>query len=55
MKRRLYTPGPTPVPERVLLRMSEPILHHRSPEFRELMARVNGNLQYLVNEQGDNP
>ena len=46
-KRRLFTPGPTPVPERVMLRMAEPIIHHRSPEFRELFTRVNTDLQYL--------
>ena len=45
MKNRLFTPGPTPVPERVMLRMAEPIIHHRHPEFREIMARVNRNLQ----------
>jgi serine---pyruvate transaminase len=47
MKSRLFTPGPTPVPERVMLRMAAPILHHRHPEFREIMARVNRNLQYV--------
>jgi aspartate aminotransferase-like enzyme len=46
-KRRLFTPGPTPVPETVLLKMAEPILHHRSPEFQEIFSRVNKNLQYL--------
>jgi len=47
MKKRLFTPGPTPVPEQVMLRMAEPLIHHRSPEFREVMARVNANLRYL--------
>jgi serine---pyruvate transaminase len=47
MKRRLFTPGPTPVPEQVMLRMAEPLIHHRSPEFREVIARVNANLAYL--------
>ncbi|HTK81540.1 MAG TPA: alanine--glyoxylate aminotransferase family protein [Bacteroidota bacterium] len=46
-KRRLFTPGPTPVPEKVMLRMAEPIIHHRSPEFNEILTRVNKNLQYL--------
>ncbi len=45
-KRRLFTPGPTPVPESVMLTMAEPILHHRSPEFLELFKRLNHNLQY---------
>jgi aspartate aminotransferase-like enzyme len=47
MKSRLFTPGPTPIPEQVMLRMAAPIIHHRHPEFREIMARVNRNLQYL--------
>ena len=47
MKKRLFTPGPTPVPENVMLRMAEPIIHHRNPEFIELFARVNANLKYL--------
>jgi len=44
---RLYTPGPTPVPDRVLKKMSEQILYHRGQEFREIFARVNENLKYL--------
>ncbi len=47
MKKRLFTPGPTPVPEAVMLRMAEPIIHHRNQEFRDLFARVNRNLKYL--------
>jgi aspartate aminotransferase-like enzyme len=43
----LFTPGPTPVPEQVVQRMSEPIIYHRSKEFREIFARVNGYLQTL--------
>ena len=47
MKSRLFTPGPTPVPEQVWLRMAAPIIHHRHAEFREVMTRVNRNLRYL--------
>ena len=39
-KIRLLTPGPTPVPERLSLRMARPIVHHRSPEFEAVFARV---------------
>ncbi len=46
-KRRLFTPGPTLVPEKVMLRMAEPMIHHRNPEFNEIATRVNRNLQYL--------
>ncbi len=47
MKKRLFTPGPTPVPETVMLKMAEPIIHHRNPEFGEILTRVHKNLQYL--------
>jgi len=47
MKKRLFTPGPTPVPENVMLRMAEPIIHHRNPEFMEILQRVHQDLQYL--------
>ena len=33
-KRYLMTPGPTPVPPEVLAAMSQPIVHHRGPDFR---------------------
>ena len=47
LKKRLFTPGPTPVPESVMLRMAEPMIHHRHPEFKEILSRVNQNLKYL--------
>jgi len=39
-KRYLYTPGPTPVPPRVLEALAEPVVHHRSPDFRPVYERV---------------
>src|SRR4051812_1590562 len=33
-KQYLLTPGPTPVPPQVLAALAEPIVHHRSPDFR---------------------
>lgn len=30
-----------------MLKMAEPIIHHRSPEFNEILTRVNENLKYL--------
>ena len=38
MKKRLFTPGPTPVPESVMLRMAEPMIHHRHSEFKEILS-----------------
>jgi aspartate aminotransferase-like enzyme len=39
-KKHLFTPGPTPVPEEVLLEMARPIFHHRTPEFRALFEET---------------
>ena len=47
MKKRLFTPGPTPIPESVMLAMAEPIIHHRNPEFVSVLTSVNENLKYL--------
>ncbi|HVZ40237.1 MAG TPA: alanine--glyoxylate aminotransferase family protein [Candidatus Kapabacteria bacterium] len=47
MKPRLFTPGPTPVPESVTLRMAQPIIHHRTPEFQNVLRDVASGLQYL--------
>lgn len=47
MKSRLFTPGPTPVPEHVMLRMAQPIIHHRTPEFQAALHEVGEGLQYL--------
>ena len=39
-KRYLLTPGPTPVPPEVLSVLGEPVLHHRSPDFKRAYASV---------------
>ena len=39
MKRHLFTPGPTPVPPQVLAAMAEPVVHHRSPDYRPVFRR----------------
>lgn len=44
---RLYTPGPTPIPERIRRAMAEPIVHHRTPEFSRLLAGVSSGLRPL--------
>ena len=51
-KKRLFTPGPTPIPEKIALRMAEPIIHHRSSEFNEILTRVHQNLRYLFQTSG---
>src|SRR5207244_4983309 len=47
MKPRLLTPGPTPVPEETLLELAKPVIFHRSPEFRAILAEVIEDLQYV--------
>lgn len=53
MKKRLFTPGPTPIPESVMLTMAEPIIHHRNPEFVEVLTSVNQNLKYLFQTRNE--
>jgi serine---pyruvate transaminase len=43
-KRYLFTPGPTPVPPRVLAAMAEPVLHHRGADFRPIFERCLARL-----------
>ena len=52
-KMRLYTPGPTSVPEEVLLEMAKPIFHHRTTRFKEMFAAVNDGLKKLLFTTGD--
>src|SRR5437773_3611472 len=47
MKPRLLTPGPTPVPEDTLLELAKPVFFHRSAYFRQLLAEVLADLQYV--------
>jgi len=47
MKYRLYTPGPTSVPEATLIELAKPVHHHRTGEFRVMFAEVQSALQYV--------
>jgi aspartate aminotransferase-like enzyme len=47
------TPGPTPVPPEVLAASAEPVIHHRGPDFRELMLRTLARLQEVCRTQND--
>lgn len=51
MKYRLLSPGPTPVPERVLTAMANPIWHHRTPAFETTFARCRDGLKWLFQTQ----
>ena len=52
-KRYLMAPGPTPVPPEVLEAGARPVLHHRGPDFRELMLRCLGRLREVCRTQND--
>ena len=46
-------PGPTPVPPEVLAAGAAPVIHHRGPDFRELMLRTLGRLQQVCRTEND--
>lgn len=52
-KLMLMIPGPTPVPEKVLLAMAKHPMGHRSGDFSEIMAEVTQNLKWLHQTQND--
>jgi aspartate aminotransferase-like enzyme len=52
-KYHLLAPGPTPIPPEVLQALSRPILHHRTPEFEALFARVRAGLAELLETRSE--
>ena len=50
---RLRLPGPAPVPDRVSRAMTVPIVNHRGPEFRALMAGIQARLQPILGTEND--
>jgi aspartate aminotransferase-like enzyme len=52
-KRYLMTPGPTPVPPQVLAALAEPMVHHRSPDFRPTYERCLKRLQQVCRTSSD--
>ncbi len=52
-KKYLLTPGPTPVPEEVLLSQARTIIHHRTDEFKAIFKEVSEDLKYVF--QTHNP
>src|SRR5678816_21976 len=47
LKQYLLTPGPTPVPERVMLAMARPIVHHRMPAFTAIFNEAAEGLKWV--------
>jgi aspartate aminotransferase-like enzyme len=52
-KLMLMIPGPTPVPENVLLALAKHPIGHRSGEFSQIMAEVTANLKWLHQTEND--
>ncbi len=52
-KRYLLTPGPTPVPPEVMAAMAEPVIHHRSPDFKDVFTTVLGRLQEVFRTENE--
>lgn len=49
----LLSPGPTPIPDKVLSVAAEPIIHHRTPEFSDIFMDVVDGLKYVFGTSQD--
>jgi aspartate aminotransferase-like enzyme len=52
-KKRLFTPGPTPLLPAAQFAMAAADIHHRTPEFRALFQKVLGQLKVFIGTQND--
>ncbi|RJX21726.1 MAG: alanine--glyoxylate aminotransferase family protein [Ammonifex sp.] len=52
-KTRLLIPGPTPVPPAVAEVMARPLIGHRTQEFADLYARLQGKLKKVFGTEND--
>jgi aspartate aminotransferase-like enzyme len=52
-KKYLFSPGPTMLPPAVLLKMAEPIMHHREPEFEKIYAEIRDGMKYLFQTKNE--
>ena len=53
MKQRLFTPGPTPLPEEVKLSQAREIVHHRTNQFKQVFQEVEEGLKYVFQTDND--
>ncbi len=53
MRPRLFTPGPTQVPERVQVAMSNSLIHHRGAAFKQMFDEVIADLKYFFQTEGE--
>jgi aspartate aminotransferase-like enzyme len=52
-KKYLFSPGPTMLPSEVLLKMAEPIMHHREPAFEKIFSEIREGLKYLFQTKNE--
>ena len=52
-KKYLFSPGPTMLPPEVLLKMAEPIMHHREPEFEKIFGEIREGLKHLFQTKNE--
>lgn len=53
LKRYLLAPGPTMVPEKVLLDMAMPVIHHRTSEFSRIFSETREKLKKVFGTNED--
>ncbi|MCX5669492.1 MAG: alanine--glyoxylate aminotransferase family protein [Candidatus Omnitrophica bacterium] len=52
-KEYLLTPGPTPLPPQISLAMAKPIIHHRTPQFQEILKEASLGLKLVFQTVND--
>jgi aspartate aminotransferase-like enzyme len=52
-KHYLLSPGPTPIPDKVLSVAAQPIIHHRSKKFSNILKQVMEDLKYVFQTRQD--
>jgi aspartate aminotransferase-like enzyme len=52
-KERLFTPGPTQLLPQAQTAMAQPMIHHRTSEFRAIFTEVLEGLRYLYNTENE--
>ncbi len=52
-KKYLFSPGPTMLPQDIMLKMAEPIIHHREEEYKRIFQEVREGLRYLFQTKNE--
>lgn len=52
-KTYLLTPGPTPLPPEVYQAQTQPIIHHRTPQFQAILNEAHQGLKYIFQTKNE--